>query len=147
MQAKLIEIARTLENIAEKYKPPLEVLGQGRNRVQLSANFSLHEFECRHCGAVMIDSELVRRLQTARDKIGRPLVVTSGYRCPAHNKAVGGAANSQHLYGKAADVTCPDVSPGQLYDILEPLFPDGGAGLYPGFVHVDIRDEKARWTG
>lgn len=43
-------------------------------------------------------------LQPLRDAWGKPLLVTSGYRCPALNKAVGGAATSAHLYGYAADV-------------------------------------------
>lgn len=148
MKDRLLEIARTLEDLAAKYKPPqTDILGQGRNRVQLSPNFSLHEFECRHCGAVMVDPELVRRLQLARDRIGRPLVVTSGYRCPEHNRAVGGAANSQHLLGNAADIVCQDLTVRQLYDTLEPLFPEGGMGLYSSFVHVDTRGTRARWTG
>ena len=44
-------------------------------------------------------------LDPLRQSWGRPLTVTSGYRCPALNKAVGGVANSHHLYGQAADIT------------------------------------------
>ena len=35
---------------------------------------------------------------------GRPIKVSSGYRCPKLNKAVGGASQSQHIYGQAADI-------------------------------------------
>lgn len=50
---------------------------------------------------------LVRNiLDKLREEIGIPIVVTSGYRCPLLNVAVGGADSSYHLYGKAADITC-----------------------------------------
>lgn len=43
-------------------------------------------------------------LQPIRDEWGKPIIITSGYRCPALNKAVGGAKASQHMYGQAADI-------------------------------------------
>lgn len=51
-------------------------------------------------------SDLVENvLDPARDKLGKPIVVNSGYRCPELNKAVGGEATSQHVKGEAADLT------------------------------------------
>ena len=47
-------------------------------------------------------------LQNLRNKIKMPIVVTSGYRSEAVNKAVGGAKNSAHLRGGAADIRCAD---------------------------------------
>jgi hypothetical protein len=44
-------------------------------------------------------------LQPIRDLYGKPIHVNSGYRCVALNKAVGGAANSQHVQGRAADIS------------------------------------------
>ena len=44
-------------------------------------------------------------LQPARDMYGKPIHITSGYRSPAVNRAVGGVRNSQHLLGEAADIT------------------------------------------
>ena len=44
-------------------------------------------------------------LDPAREKLGMPIKVTSGYRCPLKNKAVGGVENSQHLKGEAADIS------------------------------------------
>ena len=46
-------------------------------------------------------------LQPLRNHIKCPIVITSGYRSKALNEAVGGACNSQHLYGQAADIICP----------------------------------------
>ena len=45
-------------------------------------------------------------LQPLRDKIGKPIIINSGYRCPAVNARVGGADKSAHLYGRAADIRC-----------------------------------------
>ena len=42
-----------------------------------------------------------------RMKMGVPFTITSGYRCPRLNKAVGGAANSYHMQGKACDIVFP----------------------------------------
>ena len=47
-------------------------------------------------------------LEPVRELLGKPIVVNSGFRCPVHNAAVGGVANSQHMKGEAADITCDD---------------------------------------
>lgn len=52
-------------------------------------------------------------LQPLRSHYGRPITVTSGYRCPALNEAVHGVGNSQHLYGCAADLHLPDLDTGR----------------------------------
>lgn len=49
-------------------------------------------------------------LDPLREKIGEPIIVTSGYRCPRLNKAVGGVSNSQHITGQAADISFKDKS-------------------------------------
>ena len=49
-------------------------------------------------------------LQPIRDKLKKPMIITSGYRCPALNKAVGGVSNSQHMKGQAADFQVPGMS-------------------------------------
>lgn len=72
---------------------------------RLSAHFMLSEFACPHCGVAKALPELVAGLEKLR-ALAYPggLIVRSGYRCPEHNRAVGGAADSQHLYGSACDV-------------------------------------------
>ena len=42
-----------------------------------------------------------------------PIIIGSGYRSPASNKAVGGVANSQHMTGEAADIHIPDEATGK----------------------------------
>ena len=70
-------------------------------------NFKVSEFAC-HCGNCenKIEQKIIDIAQKIRDKAGVPIHINSGYRCPAHNKKVGGVANSKHTLGKAADLSC-----------------------------------------
>ena len=54
-------------------------------------------------------NRLADYLDNIREKFGKPILVSSGYRCPVLNKAVGGVANSQHQKGLAADLVCADM--------------------------------------
>ena len=58
-------------------------------------------------------------LDPAREKLGMAITVNSGFRCPIHNSAVGGATGSQHIKGEAADITCDDNK--RLAEIIEQL--------------------------
>jgi uncharacterized protein YcbK (DUF882 family) len=64
-----------------------------------------------------------------------------------HNALVGGAADSQHLYGKAADIRVEDVDPATVADCLEDKHPDRyGIGRYQTWTHIDVRSgPPARW--
>ena len=86
-----------------------------------TANFSLAEFGCScGCGTNEIRPELLEALQEVRDVLNESMTITSGYRCEAHNKAVGGVNTSSHLKGWAADIAVP--SSAYAYDIMEALF-------------------------
>ena len=50
-------------------------------------------------------------LQPLRIQLARPMVITSGYRSPALNRAVGGSKTSHHMQGRAADLIVPGLSP------------------------------------
>lgn len=54
-------------------------------------------------------NRLASYLDGIREKLGIPILVSSGYRCPLLNKSVGGVSNSQHLKGLAADLLCADM--------------------------------------
>lgn len=54
-------------------------------------------------------NRLADYLDSIRTKFGKPILISSGYRCPMLNKAVGGVVNSQHLKGLAADLVCSDM--------------------------------------
>ena len=122
---------------------------------QLSPAFRVREFRCRDgSDAIMIDQTLVVLLQAIREHFGRPITITSGYRTAAHNAKVGGAKSSQHLLGRAADIQVADTPVEDVAAYAESLMPDwGGVGRYPvksgrakGWVHVDTRAKKSRWT-
>lgn len=107
--------------------------------------FELHEFKCSCCGRNEITYELVAKLDELRRAYGKPIRVTSGYRCPPHNAAVGGALNSTHTKGAAADITADDLN--SLYKLCEAHFKAVGDGRAKGFIHVDLRQDKVRrWT-
>jgi len=93
---------------------------------------------------------LMTRLEKVQEKIGGiPLIIRSGYRSPAHNRAVGGAARSQHLYAKAADIYVQGYAI-STYDLAKAIFEDaelkalfGGYGLGSNTnLHVDIRESR-----
>lgn len=130
----------------------LNVYSRARDgKTLLSRSFRAKEFACKDgTDPLFVDSELVQVLQAIRDHFGAPVVITSGYRTAAHNKAVGGAVYSQHQYGRAADIRVSGVPVEQLAAYAETLLPGtGGIGRYPakGFVHVDVRKAKSRWVG
>jgi len=125
----------------------------------MTKNFKIKEFECKGgCNMPLEVYEniikLASQLQFLRDYTGRPITINSAYRCPDHNAKVGGSKTSQHLLGKAADITIQSLKPAEVYRIIEDLIDmghmlQGGLGLYEkkGFVHYDIRKTKARWNG
>lgn len=87
---------------------------------------------------------LATNLQKIRDRVGKPIVIVSGYRSKERNTAVGGAVRSQHLVAKAADITIPGMSNADLYTLIcdmikEGAITKGAVILYEGWVHYDIR--------
>ncbi len=124
------------------------------NKTHYSAHFSRRELEC-HCGCdapADVESNLARlaiQLEALRAVLGSPLHINSGYRCRAYNSRIGGAVESQHMSGKAADLSGRLVKPRAIARAAEqiPAFRMGGIGRYPTFTHVDIRPGTARWGG
>ncbi|MDB9494213.1 D-Ala-D-Ala carboxypeptidase family metallohydrolase [Spirulina major CS-329] len=94
--------------------------------------------------AIVRIAELAQR---ARDRVNRPFLITSWYRPPHINRAVGGVSNSRHIVGDAIDFVCEGLSGNQLYWLLDPWWP-GGLGRYtrfPHLCHIDARSYRARW--
>ena len=77
-------------------------------------------------------------LQPLRDKLKKPIVITSGFRSVKVNKLVGGVDNSQHLYGQAADITVNGMSAAQLFDFVKNsgIEYDQCINEYNSWVHV-----------
>lgn len=113
----------------------------------LSKNFQVKEFKCKDgSDKILIDSRLVELLQKIRDHFGKPVNINSAYRTPTYNAKIGGAKDSQHMYGIAADIWLEGVTPKQVYDYADSIGV-GGCGLYNTFTHVDVRSGRARWNG
>jgi hypothetical protein len=103
---------------------------------KLSAHFAVAELACHHCGKAYVRRELLRALETLRTVVG-PVVIVDAYRCVQHNEAVGGADDSMHLYGYAAD---PATSMALHVDTVFKLRAFSGIGDQNGVVrHVDVR--------
>lgn len=123
--------------------------------MKLTENFEKKEFESKDGAAmpaaVLVQiKELAKNLQVLREKVNKPIVITSGYRSPAHNKAIGGAKESKHILGQAADFKVPGMTPKQVYLIILQLIKEGkmkpgGLHAYSTWVHYDIRGYNARW--
>lgn len=115
----------------------------------LSENFQVKEFRCKDgSDKILISDELVEVLQKIRNHFGKAVNINSAYRSPSYNKKIGGATNSQHMYGTAADIRINGITPKAIADYAETLLPcTGGIGRYNTFAHVDVRDKKARWNG
>lgn len=99
--------------------------------MRLSNNFSLEEL----CASSMAKQKNINNqptkeatealgclvqnlLQPLRDKLRRPIIVTSGYRCPELNKLVGGSQNSQHVLGQAVDIVVRGMTPRTLAEFV-----------------------------
>ena len=123
-------------------------------KTKLSENFSSVEFDCHGsgcCSETIINPKLVEYVQKIRDHFGKSITVTSGYRCPVHNKRIGGATGSRHSKGDAADIVVTGVAPREVAKYAESIGIKG-IGLYETsadghFTHVDTRDVKSFWYG
>lgn len=121
---------------------------------KLSNNFNVSEFACHGngcCSTVMIDEKLVVYLQKIRDHFGKAVTITSAYRCPVHNRNVGGATGSRHAKGQAADIVVDGVAPAKVAAYAESIGVKG-IGLYETakdgyFTHIDTRTTKSFWYG
>ena len=124
----------------------------------ITEHFTWAEARC-HCGecpgwgnsttqaAIRRTAEWAEEVRAALGNV--PMRVNSWYRCPAYNRKIGGASNSQHLLGKAIDFGTKTLSPRTVQNILS-----GrrdlvvGLGRYRGFTHIDRREPPpATWRG
>ena len=105
--------------------------------------FTMKEFQCKD-GCEMpasarenIEALVQAVLDPAREQLGKPIYVNSGYRCPRHNAAVGGVPNSQHMRGEAADIRLAEIADNA--EIVSAIKENGRWDqmiVYPTFVHV-----------
>ena len=123
--------------------------------MKLTTNFNLSEFN-KH-NFTITDTifqnifELAKNLQVLRDEVKKPIKITSGYRNAEFNKKIGGASQSRHITGEAADLKIEGYTPKQVAAIIEKLIAagkmkQGGLGIYSTWIHYDVRGTAARWT-
>lgn len=119
--------------------------------------FDREEFRCqckgKYCDGFPVEpeEELVRVCNEIRRRLGVPVSIVdsggSGVRCTRHNAAVGGVGNSNHLYGKAADLHS-DKSPREMACIAEEVLGDTGElGIYSWGIHVAVNCKYSRYNG
>lgn len=132
-------------------------------RHRLSPHFVIEEFDCKDGTRVPrrdydgLEYLCKQFLEPLRKKFG-PVTILSGFRTVSHNRRVGGASRSFHVYtihdgnDQACDIKCARGTPTQWRNFLAGIRARkrsgrGGLGLYRTFVHVDIRDYKSDWRG
>jgi uncharacterized protein YcbK (DUF882 family) len=123
--------------------------------MKLTNNFNLNEFN-KHNFALTDTvlkniQELAKNLQVLRDEVKKPIKITSGYRTPQFNLKIGGASQSRHITGQAADLKIEGLTPKEVATIIEKLIAagkmkQGGLGIYKTWIHYDTRGTAARWT-
>jgi hypothetical protein len=114
--------------------------------IMIAPFITREEYQCRCCGGLppdvghtfpMAHEMLFESFEIIREAYGRPIYISSGYRCPLHNTFVGGKYLSTHLWGLALDLkTGQDTD--HVYRIIDRELPDLRVGKYSNFLHMDV---------
>lgn len=123
--------------------------------MKLTDNFQLTEFQSKDGSAFLAEvvknlSVLAEQLQALRNHLGKSITILSGYRSASHNVKIGGAKDSFHVKGMAADIQVQGMTPAQIASAIELLIKEGkmkegGIGIYKTWIHYDFRGKKIRW--
>ena len=113
-------------------------------------HFQRGEFACKcGCGRCEMQSEFMNRLQALRMIWGKPMLITSGYRCPDHPKEKNKAQPGTHNQGIAADIGISGADALSLLRLaLDANFTGIGINQKGSgrFIHLDIREHPAIWS-
>ncbi len=125
-----------------------------------SEHLSWAELACRDGSPYPLHWRMTRAVPLAaaferiRELCGFPLVVNSAYRSFEHNRAIGGAGRSMHVEGLALDLHPARGGAAAMRKLTAAARAEydarriSGLGIYPAFVHVDIRPGRAaNWAG
>lgn len=134
---------------------------------RITDHFSYNEFirsttaEQRHIDNTMpkrYNANLVtlceKVLEPIRQEYGKPIIITSGYRCEKLNKAINGAKTSQHMYGSAADIVAQDGDNIALWNLIRKMLNNKQIEVrqliweygdkQPNWIHLSVND---KWHG
>ena len=120
---------------------------------QLSEHFWSSEFKCQcnrwNCDALQLpDPQLVNLLGDLRNRVNRPIIITSGIRCVYWNELKGGVRESAHVEAKAVDIAA--YTSGEKYDLLKSLYKETilftRLGIGATFIHVDVSNMLAQYV-
>jgi len=112
------------------------------NNITIAPHFNLKEFQCPCCGRVMLDDLILTFVSEVRGRYGKPVIITSGYRCETHNLYIGGAEDSKHLVGEAVDLAVPkDYQNSEYFNIIKEVVTKWGLLVIPesDHIHVEIK--------
>lgn len=114
----------------------------------MSKWFRKEEFACRcgnsSCNAPMPTEKLMTMLDSVRESVGRPVVITSGVRCRDHNDTVGGVRGSEHMSGEGADIACGNSR--ERFEIIGAALGAGfnRIGIARTFIHLGVSESKVQ---
>ena len=114
-----------------------------------SKHFSDQELRCSHCGENQMQPHFLELLERIREKFQKPMIVSSGYRCPDHPIEAKKAKPGAHASGLAVDIACSGLDAWRLLDIaLEENVQGIGVQQTGGgrFIHLDILEGENRPT-
>lgn len=118
-------------------------------------DFYYREFDCHcdnaSCNETKVDGSLLELIQLLRNKVSRPLIITSGFRCEKHQQDLRNSGMetakgvSSHELGKAVDLRCTTLSTEDLAKAAEEVgFTN--IGVARNFIHLDVREGVRKWT-
>jgi uncharacterized protein YcbK (DUF882 family) len=112
-------------------------------------NFKESEFACKHCGKTQMEPDFMHRLQSLRNRYGKPMTITSGYRCPDHPIEKAKTSPGPHSTGQAADIAVSGADAHRLLSISLELNFTGIGVQQKGdkrFIHLDTLTSNQRPT-
>ena len=110
-------------------------------------NFTKREFDCSHCGKNEMQPDFLQKLQALRSVYGKPMRVTSGYRCPEHPIEAKKAKPGAHASGCACDI---GIDGADAHRLLKLAFAAGFTGIgvqqkgSGRFIHLDTLEGGLR---
>lgn len=111
----------------------------------ISEHFKSTEFQCKDGSEeFLIADRLIDTLEAIRNHFKAPVKINSGYRTPSWNNKIGGAPNSYHCKGMAADIVVKGHSSKEVAEYAASILEEGGVIRYTNFTHIDVREKKYR---